>query len=331
MDATIKDVAKAAGVSVATVSRVLNKSAVVSDAATQQVLDAIEKLHYSPNFLGRNLRKCETNVILVILPTTDQSYYGEIIRGMQNAAETAGYDILLAMSNSHLETEMRQLNMLFNRTADAAVLMGTQLDAAMLNELNRKYTLALCCERVEGADMLTITVDNENGAYAAVKALIEKGHKKIGMISTTGSALSSIDREIGYIRALRDHGIAPRDDYMYLNNYDYMSGGVAFDYFMGLPDPPTAIFAISDMLAAGAIKRAGEQGYHIGKDIAIIGFDNISLCEMFTPTISTVAQPCFEMGHKITKILIDSLQSGERCKERINLPFKTILRQSTGD
>ena len=331
MDATIKDVAKAAGVSVATVSRVLNKSAVVSGAATQRVLDAIEKLNYSPNFLGRNLRKCETNVILTILPTTNESYYGEIIEGMQHAAAALGYDILIGMSNGRLDTEMRHLNMLFNRTADAAVLLGTKLDAAALNDLNEKYHMALCCERVDGANMLTVTVDNENGAYCAVSELIKKGHTKIGMISTTGRALSSIDREIGYIRALRDNGIAPRDEYMYLNTYAYINGTLAFDYFMDLEDPPTAIFAISDLLAAGAIRRASDKGFKVGEDFAVIGFDNISLCEMYMPSISTVAQPCFEMGGKIIELLIEELSTNQKSSQRFNMPYELILRASTGD
>ena len=331
MDATIKDVAKAAGVSVATVSRVLNKTAVVSGTTTQQVLEAVEKLQYSPNFLGRNLRKCETNVILSILPTTNESYYGEIVRGMQETADSFGYGLILGLSYGQLENEVRHLSMLYNRTVDAAVLLGTQLDADTLNELSRKYPVALCCERIEGAAVPTVTVDNENGAYCAVSKLIEKGHTRIGMVSTTGKALSSIDRETGYVRALRDHGIQPLTEYMYLNSYDYVNGALAFDYFMSLPEPPTAVFAISDSLAAGIIKRALEKGCRVGQDLAVIGFDNISLCEMYMPSISTVAQPCYNLGKKIVEVLVDELQTGHKHSERINMPYSLILRSSTGD
>ena len=206
MNATIKDVAKAAGVSVATVSRVLNNSATVSAAATEQVNNAIKELGYSPNFLGRNLRRCETNIILAIIPSTEQTFYSEIIRGMQNAASEQGYDILLSTSNSNYALEMRLLNMLFNRTADAAILLGTQLDSKTLMELSEKYPIALCCERAEGADVLTVSVDDEGGAYSAVDYMIKCGHKKIGMISTNGAAASSLDRENGYKRALLETG-----------------------------------------------------------------------------------------------------------------------------
>ena len=200
MNVTIKDVAKAAGVSVATVSRVLNKSATVSEAAAEQVNNAIKELGYNPNFLGRNLRKCETNVILAILPSTEHSFYNEIIKGMQSAASENGYDILLCTSNSMHSTESRMLGMLYNRTVDAAVMLGTQLSAEELNELNEKHYIAICCERVEGANVLTVTVDDESGAYTAVKNLISLGHRKIAIISTEGMALSSKDREHGYIK-----------------------------------------------------------------------------------------------------------------------------------
>jgi len=328
---TIKEVAKEAGVSVATVSRVLNKSTAVSQAAADIVNEAIKKLDYSPNFLGRNLRKCETNTILAIIPTTEQSYYGEIIRGMQDSAKKLGYDVLLSISNGNVDTEVRLLEMLSNRTVDAAVLLSTHLDASTINSISKNHNIALCCERADGADVLTVTIDDEDGAYAAVSKLIQKGHTKIGMISATNRAHSSIDRENGYFRALRDNNIALSEEYLYLNTYDYSNGGYAFDYFMGLKEPPTAIFAISDLLAVGAIRQALKKGLTPGKDIDIIGFDNISLCEMYVPSVSTVAQPCYEMGQTVIEKLVENISSPTKSNERIIMPYKLTLRQSTGD
>lgn len=331
MKITIKEVAKEAGVSVATVSRVLNKSNAVSQAATDIVNEVIKKLNYSPNFLGRNLRKCETNTILAIIPTTEQSYYGEIIRGMQDSAKKLGYDVLLSISNGNVDTEVRLLEMLSKRTVDAAVLLSTHLDADTINSISEKHPIALCCERADGAEVLTVTIDDEDGAYAAVSKLIQKGHTKIGMISATNRAHSSIDRENGYFRALKDNGIALSEEYLYLNTYDYTNGGYAFDYFMGLKEPPTAIFAISDLLAVGAIKQALKRSMTPGKDIDIIGFDNISLCEMYVPSVSTVAQPCYEMGKTVIEKLVENITSPTKTTERIIMPYKLTLRQSTGD
>ena len=328
MNVTIKDVAKAAGVSVATVSRVLNNSATVSETATKQVNSAISELGYSPNFLGRNLRKCETNVILAIIPSTEHTFYNDIIRGMQSAAAEHGYDILLSTSNSTYSIEMRLLNMLFNRTVDAAVLLGTQLDAETLKNLNEKYYIALCCERVEGTDVMTVSVDDEEGAYAAVSKLISCGHKKIGIISTSGKALSSADREKGYRRALADNGITVREEYIFRGTYDYIDGSRAMRQFMALPEPPTAVFCISDLLAVGAVKQALGDGLAIGKDISVCGFDNIQLSGMYTPGITTVEQPCYEIGRTVIEKLLENIEHSEKRGGHIKLPYKLVARES---
>lgn len=328
LNITIKDVAKSAGVSVATVSRVLNKSATVSEAASEQVNKAIKELGYNPNFLGRNLRKCETNVILAILPSTEHSFYNEIIKGMQTAASENGYDILLCTTNSIHSTEMRMLKMLYNRTVDAAVLLGTELTAQELNELNDRYFIALCCERVEGANVLTVTVDDENGAYAAVKNLLSQNHKKIAIVSTSGKARSSKDRERGYIKALNEFGISPREDYIFRGEYDSTYGGMAFEQFMNLKDPPTAIFCISDLLAAGTIKKAISKGYEIGVDISVCGFDNIQMCELYNPGITTIEQPAFEIGRTAINELVSGIKQNIKKSDHIKLGYKLISRES---
>ena len=328
MNVTIKDVAKAAGVSVATVSRVLNNSATVSETATEQVNNAIEKLGYSPNFLGRNLRKCETNVILAIIPSTEQTFYSDIIRGMQTAASDYGYDILLSTSNSTYSIEMRLLNMVFNRTVDVAILLGTQLDAQTLKELNQKHYIALCCERVENAEVLTVTVDDEGGAYTAVNNLIKNGHKKIGIVSTNVNALSSMDRENGYRRALEENGIEFDEKYIYRGTYDFQHGALAFDYFKSLPEPPTAIFCISDILAVSVVKQALHEGYKVGEDISVCGFDNILLSSMYTPGITTIEQPCYDIGRTVVEELIKNIQRETKSNKQIQLPYKLVERES---
>ncbi|MGN1089244.1 MAG: LacI family DNA-binding transcriptional regulator [Huintestinicola sp.] len=330
MSVTIKDVAKAAGVSVATVSRVLNNSSAVSEDTAENVNEVIKKLGYSPNFLGRNLRKCETNNILVIIPSTEQTVYSEIIKGMQDAANP-DYDILLCTSYSTIKAEMRLLEMLFNRTVDAAVLMGTKLDAETLNNLGEKYNIALCLERVENANVFTVTIDNEAAAYEAVTAFLKKGNTKIGLVTTDGDpvALSSGNREEGYTRALADYGIAKDEKYIYRGTYDYTDGFNALDYFMSLDEPPQAIFCISDLLAIGVIKRAYQKGINVGSDIEVCGFDNIPMSEMYIPELTTVSQPAYEMGMTVIKGLIENLKSSTKRNDTVILNHKLIVRNST--
>jgi len=328
LEVTIKDVAKLAGVSVATISRVLNNSAVVSPETAEKVNKAIKELDYRPNFLGRNLRKRETNVILALVPSTEHTYYSEILHGMQEEALSHGYDVLMSTTNSYRPNEERLLGMLRNRTVDAAVLMGTVLDKDYLNELAAHNCVALCCESLEGSEVLTVVVDNEKAAYDAVSYLVSIGHHDIAMVSTDVRAPSSVEREKGYIRALKDSGIGYNEKYMYRGSYDYTSGMKACEYFLGMEKPPTAVFAISDFLAAGVVKKATEKGISTGREFSVIGFDNISMTEMYTPSITTVEQPCFQIGKTVAKLVIENIQETKH-KGIVCLPHRIVHRQST--
>jgi LacI family transcriptional regulator/LacI family repressor for deo operon, udp, cdd, tsx, nupC, and nupG len=332
MSATIKDVANEAGLSVATVSRVLNNSAKVSEAAVKRVNEAVEKLGYSPNFLGRNLRKRETNVILVIMPTSEHSFYMKIVSGIQKYAQTMGYDVICASSNSTSEIEIRQMSMLFNRTVDGVILLGTQYDAHTLNTLVKNYDIALCCEGVSGAEVLTVVVDDEQGGYDAVKSLVRLGHRKIAFIGANESAVSSKRRRDGYIRALNESGIEIDERYIYNGSFEYENGAAALKQLMSLPDPPTAFFCVSDLLAISAIHGAAELGHKAGEDISIIGFDNISMCEMMIPRVSTVEQPCEQLGEMVVKKLIANITApaGSKDNRRYTVPHRVVLRESTG-
>ena len=327
MSITIKDVAKAAGVSVATVSRVLNRSPAVSEKTAEQVHSAISELGYSPNFLGRNLRKCETKKILAVIPSLEHSFYGEVLRGLREAA-LPDYDVIICSSYSNFDTEYRMLEMLFNRTADAAVLLGTRMTAEILAELDSRYNIALCCERVEGAKVLTVTIDDEKGAYDAVSALIAKGHRRIGMINAAGTAFSSYDRENGYIKALADNNIEFDEALIYRGSYDFDDGGKGYSELMKNSPAPTALFCISDLLAAGAVHKAAECGMRAGKDIDIIGFDNTVISSIYIPGITTVAQPCYDMGYTAMKLLLDNMNSSDCNKEHIKLPHSIVPRES---
>ena len=331
MSVTIKDVAKAAGVSVATVSRVLNKKANISDAAIEAVNTAVDELGYSPNFLGRDLRKCETRRILAIIASTEHSFYSEVIRGMQETAFKSGYDVLIGTTDDEPDHEMRLLNMLFSRSVDAAVLLGPKLDVQTINKLGKNYNLALCIERLDDCELLTVTIDNIAAAYDAVKCLINKGSRKVAMISTSIRSQSSIDREIGYKRALEESGIPFRDEYLYQGTYDSISGEEAVGNFLSLPDPPTAIFAVSDHLAMGAIRRSISRGKKVGKDIQIMGFDDITYSQMFIPSISTVRQPLYLQGVTVIKELLENLTNPVKKDDLIMLSHELVLRSSTGD
>lgn len=327
MSVTIKDVAKAAGVSVATVSRVLNNTATVSEATTELVNSAIKELGYSPNFLGRNLRKCETNMILTVIPSTEHTFYSDIIRGMQDAA-APNYDVLIATTNGNINREVRLLNMIYNKTVDGAVFLGTRLDADTINQLKDRYNIALCCERVEGSNILTVTVDDQKAGFDAAEALIKAGHKRIGLISADKLAPSSIDREKGYRQALEKYGIEIDESLIFHGSYEYSDGTRGFNKLLDLPDPPTAIFCISDLLAIASVKAAEARGLTAGKDIDIMGFDNSFVARVYAPGITTIAQPGYDMGYRVMKSLLDNMLNNAGHSGHVIMAHSLIKRES---
>ncbi len=331
MIVTIKDVARAAGVSVATVSRVLNDTALVSDETRAAVQQAVKNLNYTPNSLGRNLRKSSTSIILVIIPTVEHDFYSKIITGMQGTAKALGYDLITSISNVDSLEEIKSLEMLYNRTVDAAVIFSSKMSCEEIHQISEKYNIAFCCETVEEADVLTVSVADRQASKDAVKVLIDKGHKKIGFVCAEFFVRSSLEREAGYIEALAESGIEFDKKLIYKTHYSFDCGKQAFNYFNSLDDKPTAIFAVSDLLAIGIVSQALSCGVNVGKDLAVIGFDNILLSEMYSPSISTVDQPSYKMGQLVIQKLINNISNEFKDKKHYIIPHRIVLRQSTGD
>lgn len=331
MGVTIKDVAKASKVSVATVSRVLNNHSNVSAETVEKVTRVMEEMGYSPNCLGRDLRKSETKRILAITASADQSFYSEVLRGMDEAAFAQGYDVLVATTRDDPEHEMHLLKILLSHSVDGAVLLGAKQEASTISKLAENHNIALCLERMEGCNALTVTIDNVKAGRDAVNYLISKGHSRIGLISTETRSQSSVDREKGYRQALEENGIPYDEGLVYLGSYDPESGTAGCRYLLSLENPPTAIFSISDMIAIGAMNYAISKGLNIGKDVAFFGFDNIAYSHIFVPHLSTVEQPCFLQGKLVIEKLIGNMKSEVPDKSIYMLPHSLVLRESTGD
>ncbi|MGN0589650.1 MAG: LacI family DNA-binding transcriptional regulator [Ruminiclostridium sp.] len=331
MSVTIKDVARAANVSVATVSRVLNKKSNVSEEAIEAVNKAVASLGYSPNFLGRDLRKSETRRILAIIASTEESFYSEVLRGMEETASAKGYDVLIATTRNDPKHELHLLGMLFSRSVDGAVLLGPKLDADTISNLAQNHNIAMCLERLDNCNVLTVTIDNVKAGRDAVNYLIGKGRKRIGLITTEQRSQSSVDREIGYRQALEENGIEYDESLVYFGTYDAESGTKGCEYLMNLPEPPDAIFSISDMIAIGAMNYALKKKIEIGKDLLFFGFDDIQYSHIFVPHLSTVQQPCFLQGKLVVEKLIENMKTDKPDKSLYKLPHSLILRETTGD
>ncbi len=326
---TIRDVAEEAGVSIATVSRVLNKQVSVSPATRVKVEKAIEQLNYQPNYLGRNLRRAETKIILVILQNISNPFYSKVVEGIEDLGHKHGYNIMICNTDSESERERSYLDLLVNRLVDGVILMEPEINSQELSQIGNDFPVVQCCEYIEGTDVPHISIDNVEAGYTAINHLIKLGHTRIGMISGYNRLLSAMQREKGYKKALGDAGINYDQDLIKYGSYGFTGGLRATKELLQMKNTPTAIFAISDITAIGAIRAIKEAGLKIPEDIAVVGFDNTSIASMYDPQVTTISQPRYDLGKISMEMLLNLINNEKVSSREVYLEHELIIREST--
>lgn len=327
--ATIKDVAKASGLSVATVSRAINNSTSISKHTYDSVMRAINDLNYQPNLLGRNLRRTETRMVLVLLPTISNPFYARIVKGIEDIAHKNGYNIMLCNTDSDKQREKIYLNLLRSRLSDGVIFMEPELDKEEITKIGESFPVVQCCEYKEGSGVSHVSINNFAAAYDAVKHLISLGHNKIGLISSSNRFISTIQRENAYIKALKDSGLSFSKSMIKYGDYGFKSGLLATKQFLENKEKPTAIFAISDIMAIGAIKAVKEAKMKVPNDVAIMGFDDVSFASMCDPLLTTISQPQYDLGCVAMQLLLKCIKGEMKKPEYIFLEHELIIREST--
>lgn len=326
--ANIQQVAKHAGVSVATVSRVLNGQNTVSDKTKLKVEEAIKKLNYEPSMLGRNLRNSESRIVLILIPTISNPFYLEIIKGIENIAISHNYNILLCETDSDPEKENIYFDLVRKKMADGIISMDPAVNVETLKKLAEKYAIIQCSEYGGGIGIPYVTIDNEAASYRAVKHLLQIGHTRIALMNTDEKFLYARERKMGYQRALEEHGITLKDEYIfYTQDLGFENGQQTMKKILKIADRPTAVFAVSDLLAIGALKEINASGLNVPGDMAVVGFDKIDFSNMTNPALTTIAQPMYKMGTTAAKMLIDKIK-GEKV-DSVILDFELVIREST--
>jgi LacI family repressor for deo operon, udp, cdd, tsx, nupC, and nupG len=329
MGVTIKEVAKEAGVSLMTVSRVVNNKGNIAKSTRENVLQAIKKLNYKPNRLARSLVVQKSDFISVIVPDITNPFFAELVKGAENLTRKRGCNIILGDTEGEREHEKEYIEAAIGRMADGIILVAPRIDDALIYEVNELIPLVIVDRYVPNEDILQIYIDNLEGAFLAVEHLIELGHRRIGFLSGPKDVLNSLRREEGYRKALERHDI-PYDPALTLKgDFYFQSGYTAFDSFYQLNPPPTAIFASNDLMAFGLIQRANEQGVRIPDNLSIIGFDDIALSALINPPLTTIRHPMVEMGIRAVKLLFDQLGQREEKQIESTLQNTLIIRQST--
>ena len=326
--ATIQEVAQKARVSVATVSRYLNNPDIVAKTTGLRVEKAIQDLNYEPSILGRNLRKSESKLLIVLMPSISNPFYTDIINGIEDTAIEQGYNILLCQTDSNPKREAIYFNLIKNQLADGIISMDPTVNRENLIEIAKEYPLVQCSEYDQEGIISYVTINNELAAYQAVKHLIKIGHKKIAMINSDEKFLYARERKQGYERALKESGLAINLDWMYTtDNLEFDSGRQAMKNLLNKDVRPTAVFAVSDILAIGALKEINAYGLNVPEDIAVIGFDKINFSNMTYPTLTTIAQPMYQMGCMSARMLINKIR-GKKI-DSIILDHELVIREST--
>jgi len=329
----IKDIAKAAGVSPATVSRVLRNPDLVAEATRTAVLETVKKYGYTPNNLGVSLRKSQTHNLIAVIPDAISCFNYPVMRAVESIALEHGYNLLLGDTQELESRERSFAAMVRSRQADGLLLFCSRLPFDIGDEIplaDQLPPLVNACEDIAIEGIPKVNIDNAAAAEDAVNYLLSLGHKRIGVIAGNMTSPSTKSRLEGYKRALAKAGIAYEDELITVADYSQQKAEVATRKLAALPQRPTAIFTFSDEMGMSCISTLLNLGVKIPQDISVIGFDNISYSQYCYPALTTIAQPMTEIGIACMELLLPQLD-GEKMQgiTRI-LPHKLIVRQSTG-
>lgn len=308
---TIKEIAKLANVSSATVSKILNgKDQYISEATRQRVLEIVEREGYIPNAIAKSLKIKSTKTIGIVIPDVMNLFFSELARGIEDAAEKKGYSVILCNSDNKESKEEKYIQILQEKMVDGIIL--TASERSVSKSLKRRNTPMILLDRDISIDdnVGRIVVDNEDGAYNATNFLIDKGCKNIGFISSDNINKSSGERFKGYKKAILEKGIEYDDEKIFLQNYTIETG---YKGTMTLLEE-TKIDGIccgNDLIAIGAIKALKEKGIDVPGEIKVIGFDDIQVSQYMDPPLTTIKQPIYEMGEEAVKMLVAIIERKE--------------------
>jgi DNA-binding LacI/PurR family transcriptional regulator len=312
---TIKDIAKALGISTSTVSRALRDSYEISPETKQLVLDCAEKLNYRPNPIALSLKERRSLSIGVVVCEIANSFFSQIINGIESIAYDKGYNVIISQSNESYEREMMDLHYLSSRSVDGLIIsLSTETnDISHLQALHQKGLPIVMIDRISHElQTHTVVVDNFKGAYEATEHLIQNGFRNIAAIANSEFLSISTERLAGYRQALEDNNIKFNKSLVKHCFY----GGLVFseiedavNKLFTLKNKPDAIVTMSDKLTTGALKTLLRRGIKVPEEIALVGFSNSDITELLNPSLTVIRQPALEMGKAATELLLQLIES----------------------
>ncbi len=326
----ITDVAQRAGVSISTVSRVLNNSAYpVKPATRERVLEEAKKLGFRPNDLARGLLLKRSRTIGLIIPDISNPYYPELSLGIETTASENGYAVIFCNTDRKAEKMEHCVDVLLQKRADGIIIAGGGTDFTQVSQALWDFETKVALIGRHNLPFPSVQIDNFQAAYEATSHLVELGHRRIAFISGPVNLTSAQDRLAGYRSLLVQQGIGQDDRLIREGNFGADCGySTALSLLQGNPIP-TAIFAANDRMAVGALAAANDLGLHVPNDLAVVGFDDTIVASQIRPSLTTVAVPAYEIGTSVMRLML-KLLADEEFPQTVWLPTKLVIRQSSG-
>jgi LacI family transcriptional regulator len=326
---TILHVAKEAGVSFGTVSRVLNEDVHVRPETRERVLKAIDRLGFVANRHARILAGGKTGTIGVLVPDLGTEYIGEIMRGVDSEMGLAGRDLILYTTHRDAAKEAAYVATCMTGMTDGMLLVLPRNPADFVGKLvKRKFPFVFIDHQGVGKGCAAVGASNWQGGYKTAEYLISLGHRRIGFITGWKDLEAAQNRLMGYQAALRTHHIADDPDLVFEGTFAQADGYRGGLHFLGLPNPPTAVFASNDVMAMGVMDAAREKGLRVPEDLSVAGFDDIHQAADVHPALTTVRQPLEKMGRVASQMLLEILRNPGVRIDRIELPTELVIRDS---
>jgi LacI family transcriptional regulator len=328
---TVHDVAKLAGVSPITVSRVINNSGYISAATRDRVEAAIKEIAYVPNTLARGLRSKRTNTMALVVTDITNPYFTSMARGVEDVAGASNYAVIYCNTDESETKEEKYANILAQRQVDGVLLVPACGNAKIINFLeSNNISVVVLDRRVSGVNTDFVRADSENGANRLIKLLIGLGHERIAVITGPKKVSTAVDRVKGYRQALVDAGLK-ENELVYYGSFTQQSGYDFTKQAMLQSPRPTAIFAANNFILIGVVKALRELQLKVPEDISVVGFDDFPESMLVKPFFTAVLQPAYEMGRLAAELLLKRI-SGELSGEcqKIILPTEIIERESSG-
>lgn len=330
MAASIKDVAREAGVSIATVSRVINKVDVVNEDTKKKVLEAIDKLGYSPNIVAQSLKTQRSRSIGILVPDISSQVYPEIVRGAEDVANMYDYSIILCNSDFDMEKEKKYIKVMKEKMVDGMLYMSSSLEPEILQYIEDLKMKTILVETTENEKKIpSVTIDNKQAAKDAVNLLLEKGHKKIAYIGIKKEKRNAWAKRFdGYEEALQDAGVTLDENLTYYGDLKAQTGYKGINAICEKDKDIDAVFCGSDEIAMGVINGLRDKGIKVPEDVSVMGFNDIYEASIFYPKISTVTQPLYDMGSVAMRMLVKILKNEPNDNDHIVLPYNLVERDS---